>query len=294
MSAATAPPRLSYEKPPVTPSIEKDGSSSDVESARGPPSETNPAGVNRIESLYEVFGTGWKLRGFWAALLLWIIAFNMSGATSYVYLPFATSAFEMHTIIGTIGVVTLIMGGVLPPFWAKTADLLSRPWALLGALVFYTLGYAVTAGSNTVSAVSAGQVVYTMGTSGMNFVQTLLIADITSLQWRGFVQGAVSLFYIPFALAAPQITGAISLANWRWGFGMFCIIMPVCIVPILFVLFWADRKARKSGRESHGPVIEMHRMHADQPPFLTPLCQCSRSLLPQRPTRWASPVTTAK
>lgn len=124
-----------------------------------------------------------------SAFLIWIIAYNMSGATTYVCeywsmqhvrcphkvahcifpicadLPFATSNFSMHTIIGTIGVVTLIMGGVLPPFWAKVADLVSRPWALLGALVFYTVGYATTAGSNTVSAVSAGQVVYTMGKS---------------------------------------------------------------------------------------------------------------------------------
>ena len=35
--------------------------------------------------------------------------------------------------------------------------------------------------------------------------------------------------------------------GWRWGFGMFAILIPVCITPALAVLFWGDRKAKKLG-----------------------------------------------
>ena len=45
----------------------------------------------------------------------------------------------------------------------------------------------------------------------------LLIADITSIQWRGFVNGVASLPFIINAFVASDISSAISLANWRWG-----------------------------------------------------------------------------
>lgn len=141
------------------------------------------------------------------------------------------------------------MSGVVQPFWGKIADLFSRPWALTAAVFLYTLGYVVVSASNRVSAVAAGQVIYTAGNAGMIFVQTLLIADITSLQWRGLVLGLVSLPYIPFAFVSGYITDAVSLSNWRWGFGMFCIIMPVAVLPVLMVLFWSEHKAKETGGE---------------------------------------------
>jgi hypothetical protein len=45
----------------------------------------------------------------------------------------------------------------------------------------------------------------------------LVIADITSIQWRGFVNGVASLPFIVNAFVASDISSAISLENWRWG-----------------------------------------------------------------------------
>lgn len=76
------------------------------------------------------------------------------------------------------------------------------------------------------------------------------MADITSLQWRGAIQGAISLPWIPNAFVAGFITdgiGALSDEGWRWGYGMFCILVPVLIAPALAVLFIGDRKAKKLG-----------------------------------------------
>lgn len=94
------------------------------------------------------------------------------------------------------------------------------------------------AGAQNISTVVAGQFVYTLGNAGITFcepsspvqdrnrvltpalVNSLLIADITSLQWRAFVNGAVNLPYVLNAFVAGYITSGInaySQDGWRWG-----------------------------------------------------------------------------
>ncbi|WWC59437.1 uncharacterized protein I303_101993 [Kwoniella dejecticola CBS 10117] len=218
-----------------------DTSSIDIEQSQG---------VTKIEALYLVFGNGWKLWVLWGSIALICIAYALSQMTTYAYAAFATSAFGKHTIVGTIAVVTSIMGGVIKPLIAKCCDIFSRPWALALSVFFYALGYILVASSKNVGAVVGGEVIYTLGNTGINFVQSILLADITSLQWRGFVSGLYSLPFIPFAFVAGDIAAAInaySLDGWRWGYGMFCITVPLTIAPALIVLFWGDYRAKQIG-----------------------------------------------
>jgi MFS family permease len=101
----------------------------------------------------------------------------------------------------------------------QLADVWSRPHALALSVALYALGYAMCAGAKNVATVVAGQFVYTLGNTGITFrtfeallpsdtvdpsstsdlfllVNSLLIADITSLQWRAFANGAVNLPYV--------------------------------------------------------------------------------------------------
>ncbi|WWD08232.1 hypothetical protein V865_006343 [Kwoniella europaea PYCC6329] len=213
------------------------------------------AGVTRIEGLYLVFGRGWGLYSLWASIGLIAYVYSLSRLTTAYYAAFATSAFGEHTIIGTIGVVNSIIAGVAPPIIAKLADLWSRPHALTLAVTLYAVGYAMCAGAQNVSTVVAGQVVYTLGNTGITFLNSLLIADITSLQWRAFVDGAVNLPYVVNAFVSGYIVEDIngySANGWRWGYGMFCILLPVCVSPALIVLLIGDHRAKKLGTTALG------------------------------------------
>lgn len=66
-----------------------------------------------------------------------LIAYSASLAlnTLPVYLPFATSALGFHSTLGTITVVTSVIGSVSKPFVAKAADMTSRPTAYLWSLL---------------------------------------------------------------------------------------------------------------------------------------------------------------
>lgn len=124
---------------------------------------------------------------------------------------------------------------------SQLADVWSRPHALTLSVILYAVGYAMVAGSKNITTVVAGQVVYTLGNTGITFckhhradlemyrltfhlalhiVNSLLIADITSLQWRPFVDGMVNLPYVLNAFVAGFIVDGVngySANGWRWG-----------------------------------------------------------------------------
>jgi predicted MFS family arabinose efflux permease len=62
----------------------------------------------------------------------------------------------------------------------KLADIWSRPHALTLAVVLYAVGYAMCAGAQNVETLVAGQVVYTLGNTGITFRRSRLSAVRTS------------------------------------------------------------------------------------------------------------------
>lgn len=171
------------------------------------------------------------------------------------------------------------------------ADLWSRPGAMSFSVLFFTLGVIVIASAQNITAVCVGLVVYTLGNSGLNFckhpippqssflkhvltfgsVSGVLVADITSLQWRALIQAGVTAPNIINGFLAGPIADGVNAygrsadgtvgSGWRWGYGMFAILVPVCIAPSLIVLFWGDRRAKKLGGESHLKITQISPTH---------------------------------
>ncbi|KAK1925985.1 hypothetical protein DB88DRAFT_480303 [Papiliotrema laurentii] len=211
---------------------------------------TTDGGVARIGALYLVFGRGGGLYALWVSIALIAYVYSLSRSTTGTYAQFVTSAYKEHTVIGTIGVINGIVGGVLPPFVAKLADIWSRPHTLALSVLLYAVGFAMVAGCNNVSTAVGGMFISTLGNTGITFMNSLLIADITSLQWRATINGAFNLPYVLNTFVAGYISAGISANTqngWRWGYGMFCILVPVCISPAVIVLLIGDRRAQKLG-----------------------------------------------
>ncbi|OCF39480.1 hypothetical protein I317_06698 [Kwoniella heveanensis CBS 569] len=97
------------------------------------------------------------------------------------------------------------------------ADLFSRPTAILISLVPYLVG--TIAGSNNVQTVSAAQVSSTVGNTGLYFMQELIVADLTSIRWRGAVQGLLSLPFVTNAFVGADIATSIEAYSETAGDG---------------------------------------------------------------------------
>ncbi|GAA6008034.1 uncharacterized protein JCM10292_000719 [Rhodotorula paludigena] len=204
-------------------------------------------GVTRIEALYKVFGTGRLIWLLYISIGLMCYITALAQNTTSTFLAFATSAFSKHSLLGAISVAVSLIGAVAKPVIAKVADITSRPWAYAVSLVFYVLGFIIVAASNNVNAVAAGELFYTIGSTGLDLVTDIIVGDITPLKWRGFVSSLTASPFIINAFIAGFITDGLGEDRWRWGYGMFAIMTPVLLAPALMILFWADIKAKKLG-----------------------------------------------
>ncbi|KZV89449.1 MFS general substrate transporter [Exidia glandulosa HHB12029] len=248
MASTSVPVRLD-EKRPSDVDIEKDTRATQEDAPHAAPGVAEAAGVARMEALYRVFGKGgasiWLLYG---SLALISYAYSLAGNTVYNYLAFATSAFGKHSLLAAIDTAcTRAYVHVGKPFIAKLADITSRPIAYAVSLGFYVVGFIIVATASGVGAVAAGELFYNIGSVGLDLVTDIIIADLTPLQWRGLVGSLTTSPYIINAYISGFIVDGLGPDGWRWGYGMFAIIMPAVIAPALVVLFWADWKAKRLG-----------------------------------------------
>ena len=104
---------------------------------------------------------------------------------------------------------------------------------------------------------------------GLQLLTAIVIADTTTLKWRGLVNALMAVPFIINGFVGANIsTQVIENSTWRWGCalppilfthvlvtnrmyhlsdGMFTILVPVALSPLVFTLFWAERKARRLG-----------------------------------------------
>ena len=209
-------------------------------------------GVSRVEAFNKVLyqsGRSGKillwLVGISIGLTMFAYAFDM-GLTTSVFNTMASSTFGQHSQLAAISTASQIIRAISKPFIGKLADITSRPTTYIIILVFYVVGFAVAASSSTFAAYTVGMCFTSVGKSGLDLLSDIIVGDLTPLEWRGFFGAALS---IPFIVTVP-INGFIGDAfidNWRWGLGMFAIMVPVLLVPAIFTLYAMQRRGEKFG-----------------------------------------------
>ncbi|OCH87436.1 drug:h+ antiporter [Obba rivulosa] len=204
-------------------------------------------GVKKVEAAEKVYGrySKWFL---FIGLGLASYIYSLDGSTTYSYLAFATSTFGGHSLISSIQVAQSIIVACGKPVIAKLADATSRATAYLAVLIFYVVGYIVIASAHNVGTIAGGIIIYAVGYTGLQLLTQVVIADITVLKWRGLVSALMSAPFIINGFIGSNISSAvIEHAGWRWGYGMFAILVPVSLSPLIITLFWAEHKAKVLG-----------------------------------------------
>ncbi|KZT25469.1 drug:h+ antiporter [Neolentinus lepideus HHB14362 ss-1] len=215
-------------------------------------------GVKTVEATEQVYGrySRWFL---FLGLASAAYIYSLDGCTTPYYLTFATSTFGEHSLISAIQVSQSIIIAVGKPVIAKIADISSRGIAYLIVLVFYVLGYILIASASGIASIAGGIITYSMYDSphsGLQLLTQIIIADITTLKWRGLVSALVSSPFLINAWVGANIADSIlKNAGWRWGYRMFIILVPLALAPLIVTLLWAERKAKRLGivdRTIHG------------------------------------------
>jgi len=132
---------------------------------------------------------------------------------------------------------------------AKVADVFGRLEAFSFSVFLYVLGYIQMATSTNVQTFASAQIFYSAGGTGLQILQQIFIADTSDLLNRALWS---SLPDIPFLITVwiGSIIGndILEVTTWRWGYGMWTIILPVMFLPLALTLFLNSRKAKKLGK----------------------------------------------
>ncbi|KAH6625316.1 major facilitator superfamily domain-containing protein [Boeremia exigua] len=226
-------------------------SGDDLDSGRS--SEEAQAGVKRIEAVSKA----WTVTSLTIAYVTLMLLANITSLEIQVtsnLTAYATSSFRAHSLVSTVAVVQSVVSAVIKPPMGKIADVFGRLESFSLSILFYTLGYIQQAASNSVQTYAGAQVFWAAGFNGLQVLQQIFVADTTDLLNRALFSTIFDLPFLWTTWAGPEVAASI-LANstWRWGYGIWAIVLPVCFIPLALSLFMNQRRAKSLGLEIPSP-----------------------------------------
>lgn len=128
----------------------------------------------------------------------------------------------------------------------KIANVSGRLEAFSFCVLLYVVGYIQMAGSENVKTFASAQILYSAGFTGLQTPQQIFIADTSDLLNRALFSSLPDIpFLITVWVGAPLASSLLKHTTWRWGYGIWTIVLPVASLPLALALFLNMRKAAR-------------------------------------------------
>ncbi|KAI0463964.1 hypothetical protein LJB42_002974 [Komagataella kurtzmanii] len=205
-------------------------------------------GVARAELLRHAWSKKTLIIAY-AALFFVAFVIQFCGVASRAYTPYATSSFRQHSMLTTATVVYKIVCVVSLPWVARIVDCFSRVTGFFIALVFLIATYVMFAASKNVGMYLASQIFLGIGIPSYVMMERVFIADTTQILNRGLwtalptAVASIPTLYVASIVAEKMLEHS----TWRWGYGMWAIIIPVSLAPLILIMWKLDRRAKRYG-----------------------------------------------
>ncbi|KAI1269920.1 siderophore iron transporter mirC [Xylariaceae sp. FL1019] len=209
--------------------------------------EVTQDGVRGMEAISMAWSK-WGLIAAYVSIFLMAFATSLEGQVTYSVSVFATSAFSSHSLIATVYVIQGVVNAVIKPPMAKIADVFGRLEAFTICILIYVLGYIQQAASKNVQTFAAAQIFYSAGSTGLQILQQVFIADTSDMRNRALFSSLPDTPFLVTVWIGPLI-GAIIIATstWRWAYGLWAIVLPAVFLPLALTLFLNGRRAKRMG-----------------------------------------------
>ncbi|RFU78360.1 ferrioxamine b transporter [Trichoderma arundinaceum] len=205
-------------------------------------------GVARIEAISGAITFTDRIFIFLSVFLV-AYCYGLDGTLRYTYQPYATGSFDSHSLLSTVNVIRAVIAAAAQPTAAKIADVFGRVELICVSVFFYVLGTVIEAAATNMATYAGGNVIYQVGYTMIMLLVEVIIADITSTRARLFFSYIPALPFIINAWISGNVANAVlGATTWKWGIGMWCIIYPVCALPLIISLSVVGRRAKKQGR----------------------------------------------
>ncbi|KAK4625138.1 MFS siderochrome iron transporter C [Fulvia fulva] len=236
----------------ITPPLDDDARS--VMSERS--HESAQAGVKRLEAI----SSTWSKTGLYVAyvgIALLAYATSLEGQTTTNLTIFATSAFKSHSLVSTVLVIQGVVLSIVKPPMSKIADVFGRFEAFGLSVLLYIVGFIQQAASNNVETYAAAQIFYAAGQTGLQILIQIFIADTSDLINRALCSTIPDTPFLLNVWLGPALAETmLNKLNWRWGYGIWAVILPIAFLPLALALVINQRRAAMRGILPTTPFAE--------------------------------------
>lgn len=209
----------------------------------------------------------WFLKSlFLFTVFICSFAYGLDSIIRDIYMTYAMNAYETHSLLSTVNVISMVISAVGQIFFARLSDVFGRLSLFIVSIVLYVVGTVIQSQAYDVQRYAAGSVFYNVGLVGAMFQVTLILSDCSTLKWRLFYN------FVPAwpAIITVWISGNVvhvanPLENWSWGIAMWAFIFPVSCIPFIACILhmrwkvrnsheWRELQEEKSFYQTHGFV----------------------------------------
>ena len=156
---------------------------------------------------------------------------------------------------------------------AKIADVFGRLEAFSISVILLVLGYVQMAASQNVETYASAQIFYSAGSTGLQILQQVFIADTSDFVNRALFSSLPDSPFLVTVWIGPAIAAAfLDRSTWRWGYGIWAVILPVAFFPLALSLLLNGRKAARMG------LLKKHRHGGGDDDDDEPVLQTARRL----------------
>ncbi|KAF8520691.1 MFS general substrate transporter [Gautieria morchelliformis] len=150
-----------------------------------------------------------------------------------------TIASELHgSDFVWVGAAYALASSAILPMTGGLAQLFGRRPAVLGSIVFFTIGSALCGAAHSMNVLIAGRTVQGVGGGGILSFSAIVLADLVSLEERGMYAGLFGLTWSIAAAVGPVVGGSLaSKGLWRW---LFYLNLPICGVSAIVAAVFLD------------------------------------------------------
>ncbi|KAK3984509.1 putative transporter C3H1.06c, partial [Cladorrhinum sp. PSN332] len=152
------------------------------------------------------------------SLLIMVFIVSLDATALAVAIPLITDTLKGTTIQAFWANISFLLTvTIVQPIYTSTSDILGRKLPLYVAFFLFSLGSVIFAVAPSLPVVILGRAIQGLGGGGIDVLNEIIVADITTLKERAFYIGLLS---IPMALGTilGPILGAVfsEYVSWRW------------------------------------------------------------------------------
>ncbi|GAM37298.1 hypothetical protein TCE0_023r07110 [Talaromyces pinophilus] len=175
------------------------------------------------------------------SLMLVILIVSLDATALSVAIPVITSDLNGTSLTAFwAGISFMLAVVIVQPIYTTVSDVLGRKIALYTGFVLFTIGSIIFAVAHSMSILILGRIIQGLGGGGLDVLNEIIIADITTLKERPLYLGLMS---VPMAIGSalgPILGAAFSeYATWRW---IGWINLPIIAVSAPLAVFFLRLK----------------------------------------------------